>query len=106
MTGIFTYIYHRNQPNVGKYTIHGWYGYIHVDSQSFIYDGFILFVTFNFSGSKARAFSSSFPCWRSRFSGDGGMGELTCHGPLEINGWKMGMSFSVAKEGLPSGANC
>ena len=21
--GIFTYIYHRNQPNVGKYTIHG-----------------------------------------------------------------------------------
>ena len=27
--GIFTYIYHRNQPNVGKYTIRGWYG-IHV----------------------------------------------------------------------------
>ena len=25
-TGIFTYIYHKNQPNVGKYTIHGWYG--------------------------------------------------------------------------------
>ena len=25
-TGIFTYIYHRNQPNVGKYTIHGSYG--------------------------------------------------------------------------------
>ena len=24
--GIFTYIYHRNQPNVGKYIIHGWYG--------------------------------------------------------------------------------
>ena len=24
--GIFTYIYHTNQPNVGKYTIHGWYG--------------------------------------------------------------------------------
>ena len=24
--GIFPYIYHRNQPNVGKYTIHGWYG--------------------------------------------------------------------------------
>ena len=23
---IFTYIYHRNQPNVGKYTIHGSYG--------------------------------------------------------------------------------
>ena len=24
MYGIFTYIYHKNQPNVGKYTIHGW----------------------------------------------------------------------------------
>ena len=27
MYGIFTYIYHENQPNVGKYTIHGSYGY-------------------------------------------------------------------------------
>ena len=26
MYGIFTYIYHKNQPNVGTYTIHGWYG--------------------------------------------------------------------------------
>ena len=26
MSGIFTYIYHINQPNVGKYTIHGFYG--------------------------------------------------------------------------------
>ena len=26
-TGIFTYIYHNNQPNVGKYTIHGSYGH-------------------------------------------------------------------------------
>ena len=25
--GIFTYIYHENQSNVGKYTIHGWYGF-------------------------------------------------------------------------------
>ena len=24
---IFTYIYHKNQLNVGKYTIHGWYGF-------------------------------------------------------------------------------
>ena len=23
MYGIFTYIYHKNRPNVGKYTIHG-----------------------------------------------------------------------------------
>ena len=27
MYGIFAYIYHKNQTNVGKYTIHGWYGY-------------------------------------------------------------------------------
>ena len=27
-TGIFTYIYHKNQPNVDKYTIHGSYGYL------------------------------------------------------------------------------
>ena len=27
MYGIFTYIYHKNQPNVVKYTIHGSYGY-------------------------------------------------------------------------------
>ena len=26
MYGIFTYIYHKHQLNVGKYTIHGWYG--------------------------------------------------------------------------------
>ena len=26
MYGIFTYVYHTNQPNVGKYTIHGSYG--------------------------------------------------------------------------------
>ena len=27
MYGISTYIYHKNQPNVGKYTIHGCYGF-------------------------------------------------------------------------------
>ena len=26
MYGIFTYIYHKHQLNVGEYTIHGWYG--------------------------------------------------------------------------------
>ena len=26
MYGIFTYMYHKNRLNVGKYTIHGWYG--------------------------------------------------------------------------------
>ncbi len=26
MYDIFTYIYHKNQLNVVKYTIHGWYG--------------------------------------------------------------------------------
>ena len=30
MYGIFTYIYHKNQPNVGIYTIHGSYGYIYI----------------------------------------------------------------------------
>ena len=28
MYGIFTYIYHKNQPNVGKYTIHGSCGFL------------------------------------------------------------------------------
>ena len=28
MYGIFTYIYHKFKPNVGKYTIHGSYGYM------------------------------------------------------------------------------
>ena len=27
MYGIFPYICHKNQPNVGKYTLPGWYGY-------------------------------------------------------------------------------
>ena len=27
MYGVFAYIYHKNQPNVGKYTIHGSYGF-------------------------------------------------------------------------------
>ena len=31
MYGIFTYIYHKHQPNVGKYTIHGFYGICFVD---------------------------------------------------------------------------
>ena len=26
MNGVFTYIHHKNQPNVGVYTIHGSYG--------------------------------------------------------------------------------
>ena len=29
-TGVFTYIYHKNQPNVGKYTIHGSFGYVKI----------------------------------------------------------------------------
>ena len=28
MYGIFSYIYHKNQPNVGIYTIHGSYGIV------------------------------------------------------------------------------
>ena len=30
MYGIFPYIYHKNQPNVCKYTIHGSYGYMSI----------------------------------------------------------------------------
>ena len=26
-TGILAYIYHKIQPNVGRYSMHGWYGY-------------------------------------------------------------------------------
>ena len=29
MYGVFTCIYYKNQPNVGKYTIHGCYGIEH-----------------------------------------------------------------------------
>ena len=28
MYGIFTYVYHKFKPNVGKYTIHGAYGFL------------------------------------------------------------------------------
>ena len=30
MYGIFTYIYHQNQPNVDKYTIHGPHGFMNL----------------------------------------------------------------------------
>ena len=30
MYGIFTYIYHKNQLNVGESTLHGWYGYVDI----------------------------------------------------------------------------
>ena len=33
MYGIFTYIYRKNQPNVGKCTLHGWYGYVFVQDR-------------------------------------------------------------------------
>ena len=37
MYGIFSYIYHKNQPNVGIYTIHGSCGYRVVVSKIFIF---------------------------------------------------------------------
>ena len=40
MYGIFTYIYHTYQPNVGKYTIHGWYGMINYQPQVGEFTGF------------------------------------------------------------------
>ncbi len=37
MYGIFTYMYHKSQRNVGKYTIHGWYGlYLGMDGVVFV----------------------------------------------------------------------
>ena len=27
---VFTWIYHKNQPNAGKHTMHGWYGWSYV----------------------------------------------------------------------------
>ena len=39
MYGIFTYIYHKNQPNAGKYTIHGSFG---VSQPIENYQGFLL----------------------------------------------------------------
>ena len=35
MYGIFTCVYEKNQPNVGKYTIHGWYGVCSISSPTF-----------------------------------------------------------------------
>ena len=45
MYGVYTYIYHKDQPNVGKYTIHGSYGVyiiwgIELISASWIYCNF------------------------------------------------------------------
>ena len=34
MYGIFAYIYHKDQPNVGKYTIHGSYGIYSINFKS------------------------------------------------------------------------
>ena len=39
MYGIFTYIYHKHQLNVGKYTIHGIYG-IYQKMMMGLQDGF------------------------------------------------------------------
>ena len=43
MYGIYTYIYHKNQPNVGKYTIHGSYGYCHGYKEHVCYVKFLNF---------------------------------------------------------------
>ena len=31
---VFTYFYHKIQLNVGKYTIHRWYGYVNIQYDS------------------------------------------------------------------------
>ena len=42
MVRIFTYIYHKNQPNVGECTIYGWYGLCkqHTSTQSTLASNF------------------------------------------------------------------
>ena len=42
MYGIFTYIYHKHQPNVGKYTIHGLFG-IYYDTSMMYLDTFSVY---------------------------------------------------------------
>ena len=41
MHGIFPYIYHKNQPNVGKYITHGSNGYMHKSNLPFSFAGFV-----------------------------------------------------------------
>ena len=58
MYGIFTYIYHKNQPNVGIYTIHGSYGLDH--STTFSVSVYLFAFRHNFfSSAKAPASSST-----------------------------------------------
>ena len=42
MYGIVTYIYHKSQPNVGKYTRHGWYGVLNQQNRRLLGVGFSL----------------------------------------------------------------
>ena len=37
--GIFSYIYHKSKPNVGKYSIHGAFGYINFRVQNVNFQG-------------------------------------------------------------------
>ena len=37
MYGLFTYIYHKVQPNGGKYTKHGSYGIVRINGSYFAY---------------------------------------------------------------------
>ena len=41
MYGMVTYIYHEDQLNVGKSTIHGWYGYTYTTSDFRIFSNYI-----------------------------------------------------------------
>ena len=52
MYGIFCYIYHKNQPDVGKYTTHGWYGYVHIHLQISTNHGNVLFQQGKFAEKK------------------------------------------------------
>ena len=54
MYGIFRYIYHKNQPDVGKYTTHGWYGYVHIHLQISTNHGNVLFQQGKFAEKKTQ----------------------------------------------------
>ena len=54
--GIFTYIYHKSQPNVGKYAMHGWYRFVVVGfgfrMRMFFFlggGGYVFFIFINYS---------------------------------------------------------
>ena len=81
MYGIFTHIYHRNHPNVGKYTIHGSYGYsIYIYKYKYKYI-YIYRCTLTLLPSKHPA-----GAWASRFRASSAKRVLLCLGRMDQEG--------------------